>query len=133
MLRRHAQFLKSLLFLFDLSVICLCWIGAYVIRFSGAVEPVTKGVPPLQDYLWLLVPIVIVWSLSFQAFNLYRPRRMGTHLGEFIDIAKANTLSVLILAASIGKRAGSTTDETTEGRSGGRNRRFRVARLRPAG
>ncbi len=99
MLRRHAQFLKSLLFLFDLSIICLCWIGAYVIRFSGVVEPVTKGVPPLQDYLWLLVPIVIVWSLSFQAFNLYRPRRMGTHLGEFIDIAKANTLSVLILAA----------------------------------
>src|SRR5690349_144264 len=99
MLKRHSQFLKSLLFLFDLSVICLCWIGAYVIRFSGVVEPVTKGIPPLQNYLWLLVPIIIVWSLSFQAFNLYRPRRMGTHLGEFVDIAKANTLSVLILAA----------------------------------
>jgi Undecaprenyl-phosphate glucose phosphotransferase len=30
---------------------------------------------------------------------LYRPRRMGTHLAEFLDIAKANTLSVLVLVA----------------------------------
>ena len=101
MLKRHSQFLKSLLFLFDLSVICLCWIGAYVIRFSGVVEPVTKGVPPLQDYLWLLIPIVIVWSMSFQAFNLYRPRRMGTHLAEFVDIAKANNCRLLVKSKSM--------------------------------
>lgn len=99
MLKRHAQFLKSLLFLFDLGLICLCWIAAYYIRFSGMVEPVTKGIPPFQEYVWLLIPIIIVWSVSFQAFNLYRPRRMGTHIAEFVDVAKASTFSVLILAA----------------------------------
>ncbi|WP_447979744.1 undecaprenyl-phosphate glucose phosphotransferase [Candidatus Nitrospira bockiana] len=99
MLKRRAEFLKSLLFLFDLALICLCWLGAYAIRFSGILEPVTKGVPPLEPYLWLLVPIVLVWGFSFQAFRLYRPRRMGTHIAEFVDLAKANTLSVLILVA----------------------------------
>lgn len=97
MLKHHAQFLKSLLFLIDLAVICLCWVAAYFIRFAGIMVPVNKGVPPLVPYLWLLVPIVGVWAVAFQAFNLYRPRRMGSHLDEFLDLAKANTLAVLIL------------------------------------
>jgi Undecaprenyl-phosphate glucose phosphotransferase len=85
MLKRHSQFLESVLFLFD--------------RFLEGLAPVDKGVPPLDIYLWLLLPIVTVWGLSFRAFNLYRPRRMGSHVAEFFDIAKANTLSVLVLVA----------------------------------
>ena len=99
MLKRHSEFFKSLLFLSDLSLISACWIGAYYIRFSGVLVPVTEGVPPLKPYLWLLGPIVVVWGISFQAFNLYRPRRMGSRLEEFLVLAKANTLSVLVLVA----------------------------------
>lgn len=97
MLRRQSEFLKTLLFLFDLVVICTCWLAAYSIGFSQIFLPVTKGVPPLAPYLWMLVPIVVVWGISFQTFHLYRPRRMGTPMAEFLDLAKANTLSVLIL------------------------------------
>ena len=99
MLKRHSQFLQSLLFLFDLSIICLCWLGAYYIRFLEGLAPVETGAPPFRLYLALLIPIIIVWGISFRAFNLYRPRRMGTHLAEVLDIAKANTLSVIILVA----------------------------------
>jgi Undecaprenyl-phosphate glucose phosphotransferase len=100
MLKQHSEFLKSLLFLFDLVVICASWMAAYYLRFSGALAPVTKGIPPIAPYLWLLVPIILLWAISFQAFNLYRPRRMGSHLAEFLDLAKANTLSVVILLAA---------------------------------
>ena len=82
-----------------MGLICACWIGGYYLRFSEIVEPVTKGVPDLRIYLLLLVPIIAVWGMSFQAFDLYRPRRMGTRVAEFLDVAKANTLSVLILVA----------------------------------
>ena len=99
MLKRHSQFLQSLLFLCDLSVICLCWFGAYYIRFLEGLAPVETGVPPFRLYVALLIPIILVWGMSFRAFNLYRPRRMGTHLAEVLDIAKANTLSVIILVA----------------------------------
>ena len=99
MLKRHSQFLESVLFLFDLTVICACWIASYHLRFLEGLAPVDKGVPPLDIYLSLLLPIVFVWGLSFRAFNLYRPRRMGSHVAEFFDIAKANTLSVLVLVA----------------------------------
>ena len=43
MLKRHSQFLKSLLFCIDLGLICACWVGAYYLRFSEIVEPATKG------------------------------------------------------------------------------------------
>ena len=97
MLKRHSQFLQSLLFLFDLALISVCWMAAYYIRFLGGWAPVDKGVPPLEIYIYLLVPILFVWGVSFRAFDLYRPRRMGSHLAEVLDIAKANSLSVLIL------------------------------------
>jgi Undecaprenyl-phosphate glucose phosphotransferase len=99
MLKRHSQFLQSLLFIFDLTIICCNWLLAYYVRFLEGLSPVTVGIPPMDLYLSLLIPIVLVWGVSFRAFNLYRPRRMGTHAGEFFDIAKANTLSVLILVA----------------------------------
>jgi len=99
MLKRHSQFLQSLLFLFDLTVICGCWFLAYYLRFLEGLAPIDKGIPPFEIYLWLLIPILVVWGISFRAFNLYRPRRMGSHLAEFLDIAKANTLSVLVLVA----------------------------------
>lgn len=99
MLKRHSQFLQSLLFLFDLGLICACWIAAYYMRFEEGLAPVDKGIPSFATYVLLLVPIVVVWGISFRMFNLYRPRRMGSHLAEFLDIAKANTLSVLILVS----------------------------------
>jgi len=66
MLKRHAQFLQSLLFLFDLALISACWIAAYYIRFVGEWVPVEKGVPPLEIYIYLLVPILFVWGISFR-------------------------------------------------------------------
>jgi Undecaprenyl-phosphate glucose phosphotransferase len=99
MLKRHSQFLQSVLFLFDLTVICVCWVASYNLRFLQGLAPIDKGIPPFDIYLSLLLPILVVWGISFRAFNLYRPRRMGSHLAEFFDIAKANTISVLVLVA----------------------------------
>ena len=99
MLKRHSEFFKNLLLLSDLFLISACWVAAYFIRFSVPIFPITKGIPPVEPYLWLLVPIVLVWGICFASMNLYRPRRMGSHLAEFIDIAKANTLCILILVA----------------------------------
>jgi Undecaprenyl-phosphate glucose phosphotransferase len=54
---------------------------------------------PVADYLLMLLPILLVWSASFRAFGLYRPRRIGSHLSEAVDIAKASTMGVLVLVA----------------------------------
>ncbi|HIB54131.1 MAG TPA: undecaprenyl-phosphate glucose phosphotransferase [Nitrospirales bacterium] len=99
MLKRHANFFKSLLFILDLVTITVAWIGAYLLRFEVQFFPVTKGVPALSDYFLLLIPIYVIWVFSFRWFDLYRPRRISSRLSEVWDMVKANTVSVLALAA----------------------------------
>jgi len=47
----------------------------------------------------MLLPILLVWGVSFHAFDLYRPRRIGSHLSEAADLAKASTMGALVLVA----------------------------------
>ncbi|MBQ27774.1 MAG: undecaprenyl-phosphate glucose phosphotransferase [Nitrospiraceae bacterium] len=99
MLKRHANFFKSLLLLLDLATITIAWFGAYLLRFKVQLVPVTKGIPLLSDYFLLLIPIYVIWIFSFWSFDLYRPRRISSRLSEVWDMVKANTMSVLLLAA----------------------------------
>lgn len=98
-LKRHSQFLESLMLLSDLLVIAASWIAAYYLRFYWGPVPVYRGIPNIRPYLFLLILIVVVWSVAFKGFGLYRPRRISSRLGEVRDIAQACTLAVLILVA----------------------------------
>jgi Undecaprenyl-phosphate glucose phosphotransferase len=92
--------LEQLMLTCDLLLVAACWLLAYGIRFYVIVPPITGGaVPPLQPYLLMLLPILVVWGVSFHAFDLYRPRRIGSHLSEAADIAKASTMGGLVLVS----------------------------------
>ena len=96
MLKAHSRLFEHLTLAGDLCLIALCWVSAYAIRFyaMGA-----RDIPPFRDYALQLVPIMVVWGFSFRAFDLYRPNRLGSHLSEWLDVAKASTLGVLVLVA----------------------------------
>jgi len=95
-LKAHSRLFEHLALVTDLVLIALCWIGAYVIRFNLVGH---GDVPPFSDYTLQLVPILVVWFIAYKAFDLYRPNRLGSHLSEWFDIAKASTLGVLVLVA----------------------------------
>ena len=100
MLRAYSRLLEQLMLVADLVLVGLCWLLAYWLRFYVAGPPLPyadRG--PVADYLLMLLPILLVWSASFRAFGLYRPRRIGSHLSEAVDIAKASTMGVLVLVA----------------------------------
>lgn len=97
MLKKHSQFWESVVLITDIAIIASVWIVSYYLRFSGFLIPVNKGIPPLQKYLVLLLPIVLIWLFLFRNLGLYRPRRISSHFSELIDIAKASTLAVGIL------------------------------------
>jgi len=99
MLKANARLFEQLTLGGDLVLIAGCWVLAYYLRFYLGPIPVYRGVPPLAPYLYLLVPIVLVWAAAFRAFDLYRPRRLGTRLSEWVDVAKASTLGSLVLVA----------------------------------
>jgi Undecaprenyl-phosphate glucose phosphotransferase len=100
MLKRHSQFIESLMLLADLLVISISWLGSYYFRFYWGPVQVYRDIPDIRPYLLLLGLIVVVWGIAFKAFGLYRPKRISSRLAEVGDIAKACTLAVLILIAA---------------------------------
>jgi Undecaprenyl-phosphate glucose phosphotransferase len=99
-LKAHSRVFEHLTLAIDVVLIGLCWLAAYGLRFY-VVGPalVTPDIPPFREYLLQLVPIVIVWGAAFRWFDLYRPRRLGSYVSEWADVAKASTLGVLVLIA----------------------------------
>ena len=96
MLKAHSRVFEQLMLMGDLVLVAGSWVAAYVIRFYviGGV-----AVRPFENYALQLLPILVVWGVAFKAFDLYRPHRLGSHLAEWFDIAKASTLGVLVLVS----------------------------------
>ena len=99
MLKAHSKLLEHIMLAGDLLVVAVCWLIAYALRFYVLGPPLRSGIPPLYPYLLMLLPILVVWGVSFRAFDLYRPRRIASHLSEAADLAKASSLGALVLVA----------------------------------
>ncbi len=72
MFQKRLKFFRSILYLGDLCLVVVCWVGAYLLRFYYPIIPVTKGVPDLWLYLALLVLVLVVYAVVFQVMGLYR-------------------------------------------------------------
>ncbi|HEV8616453.1 MAG TPA: undecaprenyl-phosphate glucose phosphotransferase [Methylomirabilota bacterium] len=96
MLKAHSRLFEQLMLAGDLALIAGCWVAAYLVRFY-----VIRGtdIPAFGGYALQLVPILVVWGVAFKTFDLYRPHRLASHVSEWLDIAKASTLGVLVLVA----------------------------------
>ncbi|HJR51995.1 MAG TPA: undecaprenyl-phosphate glucose phosphotransferase [Gemmatimonadales bacterium] len=100
MLKAYSRLLEQAMLAGDLVLVAGSWLLAYWLRFHVVGPPLPyEDVPPLADYLLMLLPILVVWGVAFRAFGLYRPRRIGSHLSEAADVAKASTMGALVLVA----------------------------------
>jgi Undecaprenyl-phosphate glucose phosphotransferase len=98
-LKARSRLLEQVMLAGDLFLVAGCWLLAYYIRFYVAGPPARHDIPFLQPYLLMLLPILVVWGISFRAFDLYRPRRIGSRLSEVAGIAKASTMGALVLVS----------------------------------
>ena len=96
-LKAHSRLFEHLALATDLGLIAGCWLGTYALRFH--VFGGGGDIPPFRDYALQLVPILLVWGIAYKVLDLYRPLRLGSHLSEWFDVAKASTLGVLVLIA----------------------------------
>jgi hypothetical protein len=76
MLKRHSKFFENLMLLGDLILIAGSWVLAFTIRFHGPLTVDSRF--SLVSYGWLLVPLLVIWTVSFKQFGLYRPRRIAS-------------------------------------------------------
>jgi Undecaprenyl-phosphate glucose phosphotransferase len=98
-LKARSRLLEQVMLAGDLLLVAACWLLAYYVRFYVAGPPARHDIPFLQPYLLMLLPILVVWGISFRAFDLYRPRRIGSRLSEVAGIAKASTMGALVLVS----------------------------------
>ena len=87
----------------DALAVTGAFFGAYWSRFEcqevKRIFPVTKGTPPLADYLPFLPAMVILWTFVLAYQKCYR--RLNTPLlDELIRLVKAAVLSSLLVMAS---------------------------------
>jgi FlaA1/EpsC-like NDP-sugar epimerase len=95
MLKRHSQFFKSLMLVNDLVFLTLSWWLAYLLRFYVNFPFVPESYV-FRHYViaWLL--ILLIFGVVFHVLDLYRPRRISTHLRETADLFKGVSLAMLI-------------------------------------
>ncbi len=101
MLKKHNQLFLSILFFADIIVVATSWLLAYYLRFFYInLIPVTKGIPPFDGYVLLLLFILVISGGIFRSFKLYVPRRHSLDVDEFFCIIKS-TLAIIILTGFI--------------------------------
>ncbi|HEX4348112.1 MAG TPA: undecaprenyl-phosphate glucose phosphotransferase [Vicinamibacterales bacterium] len=92
---RHNRLLVAFHVVSD-SILGVCaFLVAYIIRFQLGIIPITKGTPPLSQYLDVLPFIAIVVPLGFQLQGLYRLRRGQSRVDDFFAVVVGSILAVV--------------------------------------
>src|SRR5262245_7954885 len=94
MLNRHNRLLVTFYVLTDALIGVSAFIIAYTLRFHTGVIPVTKGIPPLRQYLDVLPFIAVLVPLGFQLQGLYRLRRGRSRVDDFFAVFVGTILAV---------------------------------------
>src|SRR5215510_3188458 len=98
MLRRHNRLLVTLYVLSDALIGVSAFIVAYALRFHTAfteIVPITKGVPPLRQYINIVPFIAVVVPLGFHLQGLYRLRRGRSRVDDFFGVFVGSILAVV--------------------------------------
>ena len=83
--------------LIDAVVLALSYFLAWLIRFVGPMSTTAVRTRSFQQYMLMLIFIIPVYLLLYQAFTLYTPMRMQGRRLVLANIVKANSLGLLIL------------------------------------
>jgi Undecaprenyl-phosphate glucose phosphotransferase len=96
MLRRFNRLLVAFYVTADALLALSAFIIAYTIRFHTGLIPITKGIPPLRQYLNLLPFIAVLVPAGFHLQSLYRLRRGRSRVDDFFAVFVGSILAVLM-------------------------------------
>jgi Undecaprenyl-phosphate glucose phosphotransferase len=95
MLRRYNRLLIAFYIASDALLGLSAFVIAYTIRFHTGLIPITKGIPPLRQYINLLPFIAVLVPLGFHLQNLYRLRRGRSWVDDFFAVFVGSILAVV--------------------------------------
>src|SRR6266699_2796545 len=95
MVNRHNRLLVTFHVLTDSLLGVSAFVIAYALRFHTGIIPITKGIPPLRQYLNVLPFIAVLVPLGFQLQGLYRLRRGRSRVDDFFAVFVGTILAVV--------------------------------------
>src|SRR5256886_1824746 len=99
MVNRHNRLLVAFHVISDALLGVTAFIIAYALRFHTpivtALIPITRGVPPLQQYIQDLPFVATLVPLGFQLQGLYRLRRGRSRVDDFFAVFVGTILAVV--------------------------------------
>jgi Undecaprenyl-phosphate glucose phosphotransferase len=102
MVRRYNRLLVAFYVVTDALLAMWAFLLAYGIRFESGLIPVTKGYPPIGQYLNVLPFVAVVTPLAFHLHGVYRLRRGRSRVDDFFGVLIGSTLAVVLgLVATI--------------------------------
>jgi Undecaprenyl-phosphate glucose phosphotransferase len=93
--RRHNRLLVALYVCSDAVLAMLAFLMAYFIRFDSGLLAVTKGYPPLSQYLNILPFVGVLVPLAYYVQGLYRLRRGRSRVDDFFAVFVGSILAVV--------------------------------------
>jgi len=105
-LRKKARVAIGVFVLTDVVITAIAWVAAYTLRFEFPpllrVLPASKGIPPLDSYLWLVPLLVLLWPVVIYFHGLYELQRARSRIDEFFAILFSVLVgSALLLGATL--------------------------------
>ena len=92
---RHARVIAAAQVLGDMFLGVAAFVIAYVVRFHTPLIPITKGIPPLTQYLIVLPFVAAMVPFGFQLQGLYRVRRGRSRVDDFFAVFVGTILAVV--------------------------------------
>ncbi len=96
MVRRHNRLLVAFHIATDAVLGMVAFLLAYVLRFDTGLIAITKGHPPIEQYLNVLPFIALVVPLGFHLQGLYRLRRGRSRIDDFFNVLVGSIFAVVL-------------------------------------
>jgi Undecaprenyl-phosphate glucose phosphotransferase len=98
MVRRYNRLLVAFHVVSDALLGLSAFIAAYVLRFHTFVAdliPITKGTPPLRQYVYVMPFVAVLVPLAYNLQGLYRLRRGRSRVDDFFAVFVGTILAVV--------------------------------------
>jgi len=95
MVKRYNRLLVAFYVITDALLASWAFVLAYGIRFESGLVPVTKGYPPIEQYVRLLPFVAILTPLAYQLQGVYRLRRGRSRVDDFFAVFIGSILAVV--------------------------------------
>ncbi len=95
MLRRHTRLLVAFYVVTDGLLGMAAFLLAYAVRFYAGL-PVTKGIPPFEQYLDVVFFVGVLVPMAYQIQGLYRIRRNRSRVDDFFAVFVGTVLAVVL-------------------------------------